>query len=280
MQSFEPLFRLEPKIAVSDNSHQTETIKTAEEYLKCVRNWKDPFTTPVLENFDGVTVVRDDLIRLSTKARYFDALIANKPDVREWVTGSSSRFGFTQVSLAYACKHRQKKSAVFIAKSNELHSNTKRAIAFGAKVTQVPMGFLAVTQARAAEYARASNDRSLLSIDLPYDAIYGAIIKIARALPFKPQEVWTVAGGGALNRGLQLAWPDADVYMVAVGHEMTPKQTGRATVFRHYLKQLSQPCRKEFLPPFPSSREYDAKAWEFIQQHAHKNRRVLFWNVA
>lgn len=253
-------------------------MKSVSEYLSLVKDWEDPFPTPVLEIHQGVTVVRDDLLKVGSKSRFCDKMIGENKQVKEWVYGSSPRVGFGQVSLAWICKTYKKKCTVFIAKGNELHKNTALAKHFGAKIVEVPMGFLKVTEARAREYvAEDPNNRCLVPFGLADDTVTGSIIKVAQSLDVNPQEVWSVAGSGVLNRGLQLAWPNAKFNMVSVGHKLTTEEIGKANCIIHPLK-FAQACKKSDLPPFPSVIEYDAKCWQFIPKNS--GRRTVFWNVA
>ncbi len=93
-----------------------------------------------------------------------------------------------------------------------------------------------------------------------------------------PKEVWSVGSGGVLTRGLQLAFPAAQINVVQVGHKLKPEEYGRAKVFVSPYKKLSIPVKDFDSPPFPSASTYDAKAWPFIRVHGTKG--ALFWNVA
>jgi hypothetical protein len=106
--------------------------------------------------------------------------------------------------------------------------------------------------------------------------VIGSFIKVARSLPLSPKEVWTVGSSGTLNRSLQLAWPDAEIHVVSVGHTMKEREIGRAIYHRSELK-FDKPVKPEDAPPFPSAPTYDAKAWKFIREHASSG--ALFWNV-
>lgn len=254
-------------------------IKTADDYLSLVHDWDDPNPAPVLETYGNITVVRDDLLGDGAKVRFIDYMLKSAgADVEEWVYGSSPRWGFGQISLSSIAKKYGKKCTLFLAESAEWHNNTKRAIANGATAYKVPMGFMTVCEARARAYVAKTPGSRMVPFGLADDTVYGSIIKVARSLPITPEEVWTVAGSGTLNRGLQLAWPKVPCNMVSVGHVLTTEEIGRATVHRHYLK-FAQQCKKPQLPPFPSVGEYDAKAWEYIQKYANPKKKILFWNV-
>jgi hypothetical protein len=250
----------------------------AETALNSIGGWQDPCDPPVLHLHDGIMVVRDDLLPAGAKSRFIDVLVNNHV-VDEWVYGSSPRVGYGQISLAYvACCRYGKRATVLVAKGKELHPNSLRAQRMGAKIIEVPTGFMKVCEARARDYVNTTKGAFLLPFGLADTTVYGSIVRVARALSYEPEEVWTVAGSGVLNRGLQLAWPNAKCFMVSVGHQLTAEEIGRATVYRHH-RRFEQPVERGKNPPFPSVENYDAKAWEYIQKYADKSKRVLFWNV-
>lgn len=248
---------------------------SAEDALASIGDWTDPNPTPVVECHAGVHVVRDDLLPAGAKSRFLDVLLQNS-EVDEWVYGSSPRVGYGQISLAYVASRHHKRSTVFVAKAKSLHPNSLRAQEYGARIVEVPTGFLTVCGARAREYVNAHPRTRLVPFGLADDTVYGCIIRVARSLPLDPDEVWTVAGSGTLNRGLQLAFPRAKCVMVSVGHVLSGEEIGRACVYRTPLK-FSQSAK--VLPPFPSVPQYDAKAWEYILKFADTSKTVLFWNV-
>ena len=115
-----------------------------------------------------------------------------------------------------------------------------------------------------------------MPIGLGDNTVIASFIKVARALPVDPQEVWTVGSSGTLNRSLQYAWPEAEVHVVSVGHTMKDHEIGTAIYHRSELK-FDKPVKPEDAPPFPSAPTYDAKAWKFMREHASPG--ALFWNV-
>ena len=95
-------------------------------------------------------------------------------------------------------------------------------------------------------------------------------------LPITPKEVWSVGSSGTLNRGLQLAFPDAEINVVSVGHKMSSREIGRATFYKSEYK-FDKPCKDSEKPPFPSAPTYDAKGWKFIKRYGSDG--ALYWNV-
>ena len=258
------------------------TNENAESYLKWVKDWADPNPAPILEMHEDYLVVRDDLLGAGSKVRGLDYIIGHMPEfknIKEWVFGSCPATGYAQISLPFVCNRYGKKAVLFMAerKKDNLHEYQKKGASLGADYRWVPNGMLNVTQKRAKDYVLENpQERTLLPIGLEHVAVIGCFIKVAQALPINPKEVWTVGSSGTLNRSLQLAWPDARVHVVSVGHTMSEREIGRAIYHRSELK-FDRPVKPEDAPPFPSAPTYDAKAWKFVREHAAPG--ALFWNV-
>lgn len=247
---------------------------TAEKYLSLIDGWEDSLPSPVIEEHEGIQVVRDDLLGGGSKIRFADYLIQSQPEIEEWVYGSSPATGYAQISLSYLCRKYGKKAVIFMAARawDKLHDYQIEALKVGADMRWVPNGMLSVTEKRARDYVgKNAKIRKLLPIGFHHDTVIASIIRVALSIDVRPNEVWTVGSSGTLTRGLQLAWPDADFHCVTVGHK---GDYGRAKTYRCEIP-FNKPAK--LIPPFPSAITYDAKAWEYIKQHASPG--ALFWNV-
>ena len=247
---------------------------TTEEYLSMIGDWEDSLPPPVIEEHEGIQVVRDDLLGGGSKIRFADYLIQTQPEIEEWVYGSSPATGYAQISLSYLCRKYGKKAVVFMAERawDKLHDYQIEALKAGADMKWVPNGMLSVTEKRARDYVEQDPKvRRLLPIGFHHDTVIASIVRVALSMDVRPNEVWTVGSSGTLTRGLQLAWPDADFHCVTVGHK---GDYGRAKTYRCEIP-FNKPAK--VIPPFPSAITYDAKAWEYIKQHASPG--ALFWNV-
>lgn len=222
---------------------------------------------PVLEEYGGIVVVRDDLLPGGTKQRALPALLT---DAAEYVYASPA-CGYAQVALAHACVAVGKQATIFTAKRAQLHPRTQEAQRVGARIVLVPTGYLSNCQAKARAYAEAAGARYLpFGVDLP--AMGDALAGVARALPLHPSEVWTVAGSGTLSRALQQAWPAATFHAVQIGKVPRVGQARLYVATERFEQEAAE------RPPFPSCSNYDAKAWRFVQRQASPG--AVFWNVA
>ena len=247
---------------------------TIEEYLSLINDWEDSLPSPMIEEHEGIQVVRDDLLGGGSKIRFADYLVQSQPEIEEWVYGSSPATGYAQISLSYLCRKYGKKAVIFMAERawDKLHDYQIEALKAGADMKWVPNGMLSVTEKRARDYVEQDPKvRRLLPIGFHHDTVIASIIRVALSIDIEPNEVWTVGSSGTLTRGLQLAWPDADFNCVTVGHR---GDYGKAKLYECEIP-FNKPAK--IIPPFPSAITYDAKAWEFIKQHASPG--ALFWNV-
>jgi len=224
---------------------------------------------PVLVEYGGVTVVRDDLIEGGTKSRVIDLVLDD--DAPGYVYASTV-YGYAQIALAVASRRRGKPCTIFSAKRGTRYIRTRQAEAAGACIVEVPDGMLSVVTHRAKAYCRASGAQ-LVPFGVESPAVFDALVALARSLPVTPSEVWSVAGSGLLSRALQVAWPNTPVNVVVVS--TSSAETGRA---RRFMAPETFGVDAKVVPPFPSCSNYDAKAWRFVKAYAKSG--ALFWNVA
>lgn len=224
---------------------------------------------PAIERFGELLVVRDDRTPGGTKARILPALYDAWPEQEIVYAGPAE--GYAQVAMGYAAAATGKRSTYFVAKRKTPHARTIEAIVAGANVIPVDNGRLSVVRARARDYAEQHDARFVaLGFDSP-EAVE-LVAAVARSLLFTPMEVWCVAGTGLLARGLQKAWPRAEHHAVQIGRA---PDVGNAKLWQA-PESFAQEARMR--PPFPSCSNYDAKAWQFLTEHARPG--ALFWNVA
>jgi hypothetical protein len=224
-------------------------------------------SAPLIQEIDHVLVVRDDILPGGTKRRALPVLMKSST---EYVYASPV-YGYAQVALAYAARESGKRATVFCAKRRVKHARTLEAEGAGARIIEVPCGYMSVLKARARQYCTVTG-AELLPFGLNTPVFIEALAGVARSLKVSPLEVWTVAGSGVLTRALQLAWPSARFFAVQVG---AVPNAGRAEVIKT-PERFEQDAKLR--PPFPSCSNYDAKAWRFVRQMARPG--ALFWNVA
>lgn len=222
---------------------------------------------------EGIRVVRDDLIPGGSKQRILAPLMEMLAGqgYRRFVFGGPAE-GYAQLALAFSAQETGLGATYFVAERKVLHPNTIRAQEAGCEIRQVRHGRLNVVQARARAFCQETGSYFFpLGFSTPeFERMLTA--EIAEALaPIDVEEIWCVAGSGLLSRCLQAAKPSAIVNAVRIGFEPS---VGLA---RLHLAPETFSEQAEIPPPFPSSANYDAKAWRFIREQASPG--ALFWNV-
>lgn len=225
---------------------------------------------PVVEErtlVDGrrMRIVRDDLLPGGTKVRAL--VVMMEPGGAYAYAGPAE--GYAQIALGRTAALIGARGVAFVAARARRHRNTVSAAAFGAEIVEIRPGYLTVVKARARRYC-AEHGVTLLPFGLDSLVAQRAIQDAASRIP-APEEVWCVAGSGTLSRALAAAWPGATIHAVRVG--MVP-EVGSAMLYRA-PEEFADDAK--IAPPFPSSANYDAKAWRFIEQRATDG--ALFWNV-
>lgn len=247
---------------------------SADQLLNLVTDWRvEPTLTT--RGYGDVVVVRDDLLPSGTKGRLLDALVATT-DAEEFVCGSASADGLGIVALADVCRRDNRGCTLFLAARDRRNMTPNQLVAdaLGARIVWVPNGMLPVTTARAREYAAFHPGRLLLPIGLEHPTVVAAMVKTARALSTTPARIVSAGSSGVISRGLQLAFPDAEVIFVQTGHVPTRRERGRARVVVSATAR-GRAVDKSALPPSPSVATFDAKAWDV----ARRGGPCLLWKV-
>jgi hypothetical protein len=227
---------------------------------------------PIITEHAGILVVRDDLFRGGTKARFLPALF----DGADELVYASPCEGGAQTAIATVAADLGKRATIFVAKRGQPHPRAFMAKRLGAKVMQVSPGYLTTVQARAREYSARTAGAALAPFGMDVPGACEAIASAARAMDVIPDEVWCAGGSGVLARGLALAWPEARRFVVQVGRKLSADDVAGAEVIA-YDRPFGAKARSA--PPFPSDPHYDAKAWEVAAARRCSTGRVLFWNV-
>lgn len=280
-------------------SHDTHTASPAHrerdsgiDLAALVKEWKDPYAKPVIEKYcigepgpfrrsdslRAVYVVRDDLLNAGTKARAASALLGQPgyAGVKTLVY-VAPRAGWAAISLALAAKDRGLRLILLCPAASEPSVHQRTAYELGAELRFVRVAAMPVLQKYAAELAARLPNAVFLPLGLAATGTVAGLTKVAAGLKLDPAEVWCVASTGVLTRSLQLAWPNARHRVVAVARNLKDGEKGLAEVFSHPFPFLRDEAA-EHLPPYPSARNYDAKVWRFVKEHA--SHGALIWNVA
>ena len=228
-----------------------------------------------IENHNGITVLRDDLLPGGTKSTFIGSLLNPGKDFYVY---ASPVYGGFQIALAHYCRSIGKQAVIFCAKRKEPYTNTLMAKAAGAIVYQVPNGYLSNCTAKAKVFCE-KNNAQLLSFGANYPEAIAAIAdrmrSVSLSLGYEPSKIYCAVGSGTLLKGLIQGTETARIVGVLVGAEYSEAVPDRVTLIR-YPKRFA--FESKAVAPFPSCANYDRKAWEYCMKE-HVKDKVLFWNV-
>jgi len=249
----------------------TDRQSAKEYYLELASGWEDPNPEPVVETYDGIRVVRDDLIT-GSKVRGGDCLISGLN--HSTLVYVQPRTGLAGVSLLDVAKRHNKRIKLFMPSSKRISHHQACCIERGAEYEFHRIAAMPNLNKIAKEWADKNEDAYFIPLGLKHEKVTAGIVKVASKIP-EPEEVWTVISTGVLHRALQIAWPNAKFHAVAVARNMKAGETGHGNIISA-PEPFTTPI-KEGLPPFPTIDTYDGKAWRYIPKNS--GRDILFWNV-
>lgn len=232
---------------------------------------------PIIQSYDGINVVRDDLVLGGTKTRFLPALIGAAPEV---VYGGPF-CGAAGFALAIVGREMGRKVTLFYAKRKLWHRFQKGAAMAGARIVEVPFGYMSNVQAKARAYAAEVGALFLpLGFDLPEAAeALGEPMRDVRALVGHPHQVWCAAGSGMLARHLAVNFPNSEICAVTVGLESRNSKQAFPPNVRILPSGYKFEQEGRVNPPFPAAANYERKAWELMIRWGNPNCHRLFWNV-
>ena len=145
---------------------------------------------PRVEEIEGFSVVRDDLLEGGTKTRIIGEYLKQHPNINEWVY-PSPRQGYAQLAISIVCKSFGLKSTIFVPKGKKSWI-TERVEYYGGKVIMVPMGYLSHLNKVSTDYSNENQDRELIPFGCDDEIMVKGIEKVAKSLQIEPpQEIWS-----------------------------------------------------------------------------------------
>lgn len=231
---------------------------------------------PIIEQHNGVYVLRDDLLPGGTKSIFMQTIVDGM--THEYVYASPV-YGAFQIALSIYCKSVGKQATIFCAKRKQKHENTLLCEAHGAKIIEVPFGYLSVVEKHANIYCQETGAKKIQfggGTDENIELISQRMRDCIDVLGFEPQNIFCAVGSGTLLQGIRRGTKRSYIHGVSVGGNFFLPFPGRTSIYKHPLK-FEQKIKA--VAPFQCSPNYDLKAWEFCMENKIENETNFFWNV-
>lgn len=232
---------------------------------------------PIIQTYQGIRVVREDLLPGGAKMRFLPYIIDQG---RELVFGGPF-CGGAPYALSEIGKRTKQKVTLFYAARAELHPRQIAARNNGANLKFVRPGYMTNVQAKARVYAEQVDAQFLhLGFDMPdAEEPFLYFLRVLRKLlDGSPPEIWCAMGSGMLARCLGKAFPESEIRAVAVG--LKSRHTKQRFPANVTVEDSPYDFAREtkIEAPFKSCPNYDRKAWEFMTKH-RPERGAVFFNV-
>jgi hypothetical protein len=236
-----------------------------EHYLKMYgTGFESKMPKVTIEPFEDKFIVRCDLSRAGFKAFAAEKVIAEcEKDTLVYV---APRVGHAPEAIANLAQLYGKKAVFFAPASKEVSKHQAVVLAYGSELRFVRTPAMPTINIYAKRWAEQHNAQYLPFGLANLPAVTAGIVNFANSIP-EPPEFWCAVSTGTMVRGLQIGWPNADVYGVAVARNLKKGEIGRAIVESATVPFL-KPVKDHELPPFPTTATYDAKAFEVFRRKA------------
>ena len=244
-------------------------------YLDQTASWIDPYGLPVVKDHEGFQIVRDDMM-IGSKARFGDYFMSQvKEDTVVYVCPRKGLAGLAVLELA---KKYNKKTVLFMPSSKKVSDHQAICIERGAIPKFRRIAAMPNLNRIAEEYANKEGG-FFVPLGMYHPLVVAGVVRVADNLAKEhgePKEVWCAISTGVLSRGLQIGWPHAKFYSVAVARNLKAGELGRSNVISDPFPFLKNE-RNDRMPPFPTVENYDAKVWKYMEYKGSWD--AWMWNV-
>ena len=244
-------------------------------YLDQTASWIDPYGLPVVKDHEGFQIVRDDMM-IGSKARFGDYFMSQvKEDTVVYVCPRKGLAGLAVLDLA---KKYNKKTVLFMPSSKKVSDHQAICIERGAIPKFRRIAAMPNLNRIAEEYANKEGG-FFVPLGMYHPLVVAGVVRVADNLAKEhgePKEVWCAISTGVLSRGLQIGWPHAKFYSVAVARNLKAGELGRSNVISDPFPFLKNE-RNDRMPPFPTVENYDAKVWKYMEYKGSWD--AWMWNV-
>lgn len=245
-----------------------ETLADARDrYYRLWGNFMSQMPDPdVHEHEGGQVVLRADLAPAGLKSFGAEKLVAEcEEDTLVYV---APRVGHAPDAIATLAEMYGKKCVFFCPAARRPSRHQAALLAHDhVRLKFIRIAAMPVLNKYAREWAE-KNDARYLPFGLTNTpSVTAGIVNmcrnISRIMGRDPTQAFMAVSTGTMIRAMEIAWPETQMCGMAVARNMKAGEIGGATVVSHSYPFLKDE-RSDYLPPFPSTANYDAKAWSWF----------------
>lgn len=248
-------------------------------YLNIWGNFHGRMPEPVVHEHGDRYVLRADLAPAGLKAFGAEKLVADCPS--DTLVYVAPRVGHAPDAIAALAQMYGKQCVFFCPASKEISRHQRALLAYpNVELRFIRIAAMPVLNKYAREWAE-KHGAAFLPFGLTGTPVVTAgLVNMCRSISYQighdPSAVVCAVSTGTMVRALQIEWPEAEMHGVAVARNMHDGEIGAAHVHSHRMPFLrdEHPDKR---PPFDSTSNYDAKAWDTFEGLAIPNS--IFINV-
>lgn len=239
-----------------------------ERYLDMWDDFQGLIGDPVVHEYAGGRfILRADLSAAGFKAFGAEKLVAEtKSDTLVYV---APRVGHAPDAIAWLARQYGKRVVFFCPAASEPSMHQRALLAYdNTELRFVRIAAMPVLNKYARDWALKAGATympfGLTGTPIVTAGMVHAATRASAEIGKDPSAVFCAVSTGTMVRALQIGWPEAEIYGVAVARNIHKGEIGEAEVHPHHMPFL-KPLPMNELPPFPTTTNYDAKAWELFE---------------
>lgn len=249
-------------------------------YLDMYGDFQGKMPRPVVERFEDKWVFRADLAPAGFKAYGGEKVIAETKE--DTLVYCAPRVGHAPDAIAQLAQMYGKKCVFFCPASSRASNHQAVLKAYGDTVDLrfIRIAAMPTLNVYAKRWAEKNGAKylpfGLSGVPMVTSGLVNAAKMVSEEICDDPTQIWCAVSTGTMIRALQIGWPDAEAHGIAVARNMHDGEIGTANVVSSSIPFL-RPVKPHELPPFPTTANYDAKAWDAFVRHGKPGS--IFINV-
>lgn len=236
--------------------------------IKLWDNFEGLMGDPIVEPYEGDRwILRADLSDAGFKAFGAEKFMADAE--ADTVVYVAPRVGHAPDAIAWLARQYGKRAVFFCPAAAEPSVHQASLLAYpNTELRFVRVAAMPVLNGYAKKWADENGavffPFGLTRTPVVTSGMVAAATAVSRQIGGDPTAFFCAVSTGTMIRALQIAWPEAEAYGVAVARNMHEGEIGLASVVSHHLPFLKKVPNSD-LPPFPSTPNYDLKAMELFE---------------
>lgn len=236
-------------------------------YLDLWGTFESKIGLPIVQEYNGKYILRADKAPGGLKAFGGERVIAETP--HDTLVYCAPRQGHAPDAIAMLAAMYNKKVVFFCPASNEVSDHQAALFAYPhVDVRFIKIAAMPVLNSYAKQWAE-DNNATFLPFGLTGNAMVTAGLvnmanNVSKIIGHDPTAIFCAVSTGTMIRALQIGWPDATPFGIAVARNIHKGEIGDAVVCSATMPFLKpHPVAKTM--PIPTTAAYDAKAWNMFE---------------